>query len=278
MAATAIVASIALGALLAGPASAEPNKNELLQLSSDGVNFATDAIPTMFRSTKGYVPGESRRALIWVRNASKHPAHLSVAVRNTGMATSSVLPKHLFFKAQSQNRSPAATSLPASGTCTPLIDDWTLAGGAVLPLTVDLGLLVDAPNSTRKQSAEFALTFLMQEQGPGKLVNACAGTTDSPPAGEGVASVVVGGGTSVTTNGGGALNSNGAVAGDDEATANPSLAPDPSGAEPLPEARPLLPQLQSNVEATSYNPWAWIVLASGCVYMFAISRKRSTTR
>ena len=129
----AIVASIAMGTLLAGPASAAENKNDLLQLSRDGVNFATDAVPTMFRSTKGYVPGESRRGIIWVRNASNHTAHLTLAVRNAGTATTSVLPGQLRLQARAPGRDAAAAILPSAGACAPVIDGWTLAAGEALP-------------------------------------------------------------------------------------------------------------------------------------------------
>ncbi|WP_425863829.1 hypothetical protein [Arthrobacter sp. TWP1-1] len=259
----ALVASIATGLLLAGPAIGAENKNELLQLSRDGVNFATDAMPTMFRSTKGYVPGESRRGLIWVRNASSQTAHLSLAVRNTGTARTSVLPGHLHLRAQSPGHSATAVTFPAAGGCAPLIDGWTLAAGAVLPLTMDLGMAVESPNSTRKQAVDFTLTFVLQEQGPGRLIEPCSGSLNNRPDDGVLASLAIDGG----------------AAGAATEWADGSYAdPEESGSEVLPEAPPVFRQVQSNVEATTYNPWTWIVLASGCLYIFAISRKRSTTR
>lgn len=286
LAAMAAVASIALGTVFAGLVHAADKKNELLQLSSDGVNFGTDAVPTMFRSTKGYVPGESRRGIIWVRNASNHSAYLSLAVRNAGSATTFVLPGHLRLQAQSPGHSATAATLPSPGACAPVIDGWTVAGGAVLPLTLDLGLALDSPNTTRNQTADFTLTVVLQEQGPGQRLNSCAGTPDSLPAGDGVASIIIVGGTSGTPTGGtvgtrvgeDALRSNGADAGNADLLAEPGRNQAPSGNEALPDAIPLSHQLQSNVEATTYNPWTWIALISGCLYMFAIFRKRSTTK
>jgi hypothetical protein len=259
----AMVVSIATGLLLAGPAAGSENKNDLLQLSRDGVNFATGAMPTMFRSTKGYVPGESRRGLIWVRNASTQTAHLSLAVRNTGTARTSVLPGQLHLRAQSPDHSGTTVTFPAAGGCTPVVDGWTLAAGAVLPLTMDLGLALETPNATRKQTADFTLTFVLQEQGPGQLVDSCSGSLNNPSAEGVLATVAIGGGAAGTAT---------------QLADGSSADPEQPGSEVLAEPLPVFRQLQSNVEASTYNPWTWIVLVSGCLYLFAISRKRSTTR
>lgn len=258
----AIVASIALGTLLAGPASAAENKNDLLQLSRDGVTFATDAIPTMFGSTKGYVPGESRRGIVWVRNASNHTAHLTLVVRNAGTAATSVLPGHLRLQARTSGHRAAAAALPSAGACTPIIDGWTLAAGEALPLTLDLGMAPDAPDTTRKQSAEFTMTFVLQEQGAGKLVGTCFKLPGTTATGAGRASIVIGDAPSWV----------------DDSPTSPGPNHVQSVNEALPEALPLLPQLQSNVEATIYNPWPWIVVISACAYVFTSVRKRSRTR
>ncbi|WP_218714012.1 hypothetical protein [Arthrobacter sp. BF1] len=270
VAAMAVVASVALVTVIAGPVDAADTKNELLQLSSDGVNFVTNAAPTMFSSTKGYVPGESRRGTVWVRNASKQSAYLSLAVRNAGSATTFVLPGHLRLQAQSPGHGPTAATLPSPGACAPVIEAWTLAAGAVLPLTLDLVMGLDSPNSTRNQALDFTLTVVLQEEGPGQRVDPCAGAPDSSSAADGVASMNIGGGAAGTATGGSvgagvsdnAQGSNGADAGNDA----------------VPEVMPLFHKLQSNVEATTYDPWTWIVLVSGCLYMFVLSRKRSTTR
>lgn len=262
VAAKAIVASIAMGALLAGPTSAAENKNDLLQLSRDGVTFATDAIPAMFGSTKGYVPGESRRGIIWVRNASKHTAHLSLSVRNVGTAATSDLSGHLRLQARASGRGAAAGTLPSAGACTPIIDGWTLAAGEALPLTLDLGMETDAPDTTRRQSTAFSMTFVLQEQGAGKLVGTCSKLPGTPTSGAGRASIVIGDAPSW---GDGSPPSPGPN----------SLQP---GNEALPKALPLLPQLQSNVEATVYNPWPWVVVVSACAYVVTSVRKRSRTR
>ncbi|SEE63693.1 hypothetical protein SAMN04489740_1996 [Arthrobacter alpinus] len=272
----ALVASIATGVLLAGPATGAENKNHLLELSSDGVNFATDAIPTMFRSTKGYVPGESRQGLIWVRNASKQSAHLSLAVRNTGTARTSVLPGQLHLQAQAQGRSATAVALPAAGGCAPLVDGWPLAAGAVLPLTIDLGLALDSPNSTRKQAADFTLTFVLQEQGPGQLIDPCSGTLNTAPADGVLASVAIGGGAAGAGARGAGTGSAGS-GGAEWADGSP-VASGHAESEALPEPPHVFRELQSNVEPSTYNPWTWIVLVSGCLYIFAISRKRSKIR
>lgn len=286
MAAIAVVASVALVTVIAGPVDAADKKHELLQLSSDGVNFVTIAAPTMFSSTEGYVPGESRRGTVWVRNASKHSAYLSLAVRNAGSATTFVLPGHLRLQAQSPGHGPTAATLPSPGVCAPIIEAWTLAAGAVLPLTLDLVMALDSPNSDRNQAVDFTLTVVLQEEGPGQRVNPCAGTPDSSSAADRVASMNIGGGASGTATGGSvgagvsdnAQGSNGADAGNDDSLAAPGLNLAASGDEAVPEVIPLFHKLQSNVEATTYNPWTWVVLVSGCLYMFVLSRKRSTTR
>ncbi|POH74919.1 hypothetical protein [Arthrobacter glacialis] len=287
MAVVAIVASIAMGTLLAGPAAGAENKNDLLQLSRDGVHFATDAIPTMFRSTKGYVPGESRPGLIWVRNAGKDSAHFTLAVHNTnnpdtsaGIAGASILPQHLRLQAQASGRVTTANALPTPGTCTPVIDGWTLAAGEVLPLTLDLGLSVEAPNSTRNQNADFTLTFVLQERGAGQLIGPCAGGPGNLAAGGAVISLPISGGTAATRTPATGVVSGGVQVpiGSDVGT---DLDPLQQGVQPSPEASqalPLLRQLQSNVEATDYNPWPWIVVISACVYVFTSVRKRSKTR
>ncbi|MHA7269381.1 hypothetical protein [Arthrobacter sp. HLT1-20] len=284
MAVMAIVASIAMGTLLAGPATGAENKSDLLQLSRDGVHFATDAIPTLFRSTKGYVPGESRPGLVWVRNAGKESASFSLAVLNTsnpdtgeGTAGPSVLPQHLRLQAQASGRGATANTLPTAGECTPVIDGWTLAAGEVLPLTLDLGLSRDAPNSTRNQGADFTLAFVLQESGGGQLAGACLQRPDRLPAGAAVISLPISGGTGTpgtAVDVGGVNNFGGSGPGTAPGTIQPTSLPTPEAPQPLPLSR----HLQSNVEATACNPWTWIVVISACAYIFTSVRKRSRTR
>ncbi|MHA7304945.1 hypothetical protein ACX80E_06835 [Arthrobacter sp. TMN-49] len=285
----AIAASVALGTLLAGPATGAETTNDLLELSGDGVHFAADAPPTMFRSTKGYVPGESRQGLIWVRNASNHSAQLSVGAHNTANAGAAFLPGYLRLQTHAPSHSPTAATLPFPGACTPVINGWTLAAGEVLPLTLALGLTLQAPNSTRNQAADFTLMFVLQERGAGELVGPCSGRPDTPPAAGAALTLPVSGGTAGTVearlNGtvtGRTQAAEGAVNGAETASGAPPVAgPGPAeqqGVLAAREPQPLLRRLQSNVEATAHNPWPWLALISACVYVFTSVRKRSRTR
>lgn len=279
--ALATAAVVGSGMLLAVPSTGAESKSDLLLLSRDGVHFATTSPATLFRSDNGYVPGESRQDTLWIRNGSTGTMRLSLGVRHTGASIEDILPRYLRLQATAQVRGTEPVVLPAAGGCTTLIHDRALAAGAVLPLTLDLSLQVEAPNPTKNQQADFDLIFVLQESGVGHMVVPCSYNAGSLPVAGAVASVAIAGGTA------------GAMAGRTPATGRvgdgepgneeqfaAGLNPNQAGAQPLrdtAEAWPLLYQLQSNVEANVRSPWPWLVLLGAGVYAITLTWRRSRT-
>lgn len=282
MATAAITTSIALGMLLAAPATGAENKDDLLQLSHDGVQFTTTSTPTLFRSSNGYVPGESRQETIWVRNGSPGTAHFSLGVRNSGANTESILPGYLRLQATAQGQRAETVILPSAGGCAAVIHDWSLAAGAVLPLTLDLGLQVEASNQTRNQHAYFDLIFVLQDSGARQMVGPCSGNASRSPVGAAVLAVGIAGGTANAVDG----RPPGTGAADDaemnnEAQFVAGRNPQQSRRHDLqdkPGPLPLLHQLQSNVETIIRTPWPWLALVGAGLYAVTLTWRRSRTR
>ena len=249
----AMACSAGLTVLVATPAVAENDHSTLLELSRDGVTYVPSRLHQVFESAPGFVPGESRQGRVWVRNASREDAYLSLAVVNTDSTHSEELPEHLSLQAATPQRSAIALSLPGSGECSQVIQKWTLKSGEAIPLTLDLSLDVQAPNSSKKQAATFNLMFVLQGIGGGRTASACSAvsTTDTV-----------------------------------EAVSDRSI-----GVAPLGGAAPLDLQdaqrvdewseaelLHSNVVANSRSPWPWLVTLSGAAYMLISLRRRRKTQ
>ncbi len=244
----ATVASVVTGLLLAVPAAGAENKHDFLQLSNDCVNYNTSLAPTLFRSTNAYVPGESRRDTIWVRNGGTDTAHFSLGVRNTGQATGGVLPGYLRLQASAPGHEEALATLPSNRGCTPVVNGWTLAPGHVRLLTLDLDLALQTPNSTRNQGSTFDLFLLLQGIDGGRPVTPCAAAHMANPVG---ASIDV---LPVTDHG--------------EAS---RLQPNPQDGWPVAELA------HSNVVANSRSPWPWLLTLSASAHMLiSFWRRRKT--
>lgn len=274
----ATAAGIAIGILMAAPATGAENKSDLLQLSRDGVHFATTSPPTLFRSNNGYVPGESRHETVWVRNGSAGTMRLSLGVRHTGASVEDILPGYLRLQATAQGQRAETAILPSPGGCAPVIHDWSLAAGEVLPLTLDLSLQVEAPNPTRNQHADFDLVFVLQESGAGPMVGPCSRTAGSSLVAGAVVSVGIAGAVAGRAPGTGAADD-----GDlnNEAQFVAGRNPQQSRLHELqdkPWPLPLMHQLQSNVEAIVRTPWPWLALLGAGLYEVTLTRRRRRTR
>ena len=244
--ATAVtLASAAAGLLLATPAAGDENKNVFLQLSHDGVHYTTTLASTLFRSSNGYVPGESRRDTIWVRNGGTDTAHLSFGVRNAGPATGSALSGYMRLQANAPGHEEVLATLPSNGACTPVINGWTLAVGQVIPLTLDLGLTLRAPNSTRNQESTFDLVFVLQEIDGGSPVSPCASAPKVSPEDASIGVRPVTGNTA------------------------------PQGPQ---DSWPVAELPHSNVVANSRSPWPWLLTLSASAYTLISFRRRRRTR
>ncbi len=280
LAMAATVASVATGLLLAVPAAGAENEHGLLQLSHDGVQYKSTLAPTLFRSTNGYVPGESRRDTIWVRNGDTDTAHFSLGVRNTGQATGDALPGYMRLRASAPGHEEALAALPSNRGCTPVVNGWTLAAGHVLTLTLDLGLTSRAPNSTRNQESTFDLVFVLQGIGGGRPVAPCAAVHMTNPEGTSIGILPATGGTA----------SRGPQAGSESGANIPSAEPgaiipavETDGGEVPPlqpnprDGWPVAELARSNVVANSRSPWPWLLTLSASAYMLiSFWRRRKT--
>lgn len=273
---------IAVGMLLATPATADEGNGILLELSRDGVNFTSGTVSDIFALSSGMVPGESRRGTVWVRNASSDAARFSLAVDNTGTSLSPVLPDFLSLEAASLGSRASMGSLPGTGNCGLVIDGWALAGGNTLQLDMNLNLALAAPNATRNQESTFELVFLLQGISNGSAVSACA-TPDVLPetVAIGTASVMSGTtpGTVGTTSSGGTVNGRPRIIAGNAVDVlvlpadGAALATEPTVESDMKYTEVLTALAASNVESNSRTPWPWLLVLSAATYM-AISMRR----
>lgn len=251
----AVAAGSAMVALLlCTPVHAADDSAPLLELSRDGVHYAPERLVAVFGSTAGYVPGESRSGVVWVRNASSRTSHFSLAVANTGPGSDSAMAGYLQLGAASPQWSATAGIPSRAGACTALVDGWKLAGGDSLRIELDLAFDVTAPNSTRHQESHADVLFLLQDLEGGRSVSPCAIDTRA-------------GGTSM---GAATINSS--------TEANQSFATAAGQPGPQEEMAPgaMRPEAQgpqSNVVAISRSPWPWLMILSSGTYM-GISLRR----
>ncbi|MDJ0314002.1 hypothetical protein [Arthrobacter sp. H35-D1] len=282
----ATVASVVTGLLLAAPAAGTENKNDFLQLSNDGMNYNTTLAPTLFRSTNAYVPGESRRDTIWVRNGGRDTAHFSFGVRSTGQATGDTLPGYMRLQASAPGHEEALAALPSKRGCTPVVNGWTLAAGHVLLLTLDLDLALQAPNSTRKQDSTFDLVFVLQGIDGGQPVSPCTALPMATLESASIGILPVAGGTAEANSKLPNLLTDaetGALIHDAESGMVASYAATDHGRAPRLRANSrdawLVAELpHSNVVANSRSPWPWLLTLSASAYVLISLRRRRRTQ
>lgn len=261
--------TVALGMLLAAPAAADDSDGVFLQLSRDGVHFSPGEVHDIFAGSHGYVPGESRPGTVWIRNASRDSAQLSLAVDNMDQAVVSKLPEYLELGAAAGTRSARARALPGHGRCNPVFENWTLSGGQALRMSLDLNLSVDAPNSTRRQTSTFDLVFLLQATTGGRAVSPCAHGASVPATGSSAVRTPVHIGPAQIPD----MAADGGVTWimDDAGTDVPAVHP-PRAAPG--HGEPLTAELQGNVAAINFSPWPWLLALSAGAYMVLWLRSR----
>ncbi|MFQ4150491.1 hypothetical protein AAGW05_17700 [Arthrobacter sp. LAPM80] len=262
---------------LAAPAVAADGKETLLELSRDGVSYAPGTLQNVLDDSHGYIPGESRNGRLWVRNASKNAAYMSLAVVSKKQGSSATLPEYLSLEVATAKRRAAAKTLPGPGHCTTVFEKWTLSAGESLPLVLNLALALQAPNSTRNQNSTFDLVFVLQGIDGGRPVSGCAPLTTANPGGASLAVLPVSGGPAARAAQPGNLENSGefeekiAYAGT-EMRSLPVLSPAPPQNWPVPELE------HSNVVANIRSPWPWLVFLSACTYMLISFGRRRRTR
>lgn len=252
--------SAAVVVLLSTPAHAADDSDTLLELGRDGVHYASEPLLTVFESGRGYVPGESRSGIVWVRNASSQSAQLSLGVANAGSGPESAMAGYLQLGAASPQWSTTAGIPSGAGHCTTMIEERNLAAGESLRIELDLAFDIKAPNSTRQQESHVDVVFLLQDYDGGRPVSPCASVTDARSAGASMGRAI--------------FNSRTGTNSDvDTAAGDPGPQDDMNPGAMRAEAR----WPQSNVEAISRSPWPWLLILSAGTYVgISLRRQRRT--
>ncbi len=267
---TAVVVMVALS--VAAPAQAAPaltapaqvaNRPEpLLELSGDGIHYRTEKSLTVLEPHRGYVPGESRTGVIWVRNASSQANNFTLALANTGSGEDSAIASYLQLEARLPRWISSAAVPARSGGCTTIIEGWKIASGESLRIELSLALNINAPNSTRHQESLLDAIFLLQEPGGGQAVSACATQEEALGAGASIGRVPVSGRPG---------DSASAAAGTTQL-----FIQEEADLGPLWE---LAQWGQSNVVTTSRSPWPWLaILSAGTYVVISLRRQRRKRR
>lgn len=255
----AAVACSAMAVVLSTPAHAANDSVPLLELSSDGVHFEQERPLPVFASTKGYVPGEARSGVVWVRNASSQPSQFSLAVTNTGSGQDSAMANYLQLAAVTPGWNATAGIPVGAGDCTALVEDWKIPAGESLRIDLELGFQLTAPNSTRHQESNAEVLFLLQDHDGGVPVSPCAPTTAIAAASMG----------RVTINSSTEQN---------QALAAIAELPEVQAETQQDFLRQQVQGPQSNVVATSRSPWPWLLILSAVAYMGISLRRQKRTQ
>lgn len=191
-AAGVVLALITAPLLQAVPAHASVLSSNL-QFSTDGGSYSSSLTSPVLQSSLPIVPGSTIEAPVWVRNNSSDDAWLSVAA--LAGAVDFALEQELLVRTTTVNYSGGQTPLGESGSCSDLAVGLEVPAGGSVRVAFDLEFDAGAPNDTRRQSADFALRFLLQDSRAGEASGACAdprgilvpGVGSTAPADDGIA-------------------------------------------------------------------------------------------
>ncbi len=201
--ATAAVALALLATLLGAAAPANATSNGL-ELSNDGITFASSLPAPLFGSMPALVPSETATATFVARNSSAVPAYLSVALSSRGWDSWDYA-STLTVGAASAGSTSSNVGLTSTSGCTVLLHGRLLNPGetAVVTTSITLGNL----NGTSGQQASAWMSLDV------KLTEAVTGTSPRTCSGGGSSVVVVDDPTEPTP----------------EPTATPTSSPTPTG-------------------------------------------------
>ncbi|MGW9402449.1 hypothetical protein ACWGQ2_00600 [Arthrobacter sp. NPDC055585] len=174
--AAAATALLTAAAFTGAPAAAADD--QFLQLSLDGSNFGSTAAGTVFDSALRYIPGGSSDGTLWVRNAGRERAHLSVAAVTTAMdpeLSGALVLERAVDGVSLSGQQP----LGDAGSCLDLGVREPLEPGEAVKLSFTAGLVLEAGNQTRNKQAEFDFRLLLDSAGPGGR-SACSGVSPVP--------------------------------------------------------------------------------------------------
>jgi hypothetical protein len=133
IAATSLAAIVALAG--AGPASA----SSLVELSGDGVTYASSLDRALFPGSIRLVPLAQESAVFWVRNGAPEAAYLRLTLENPTWSDAAFAAA-LAVSARAQETSGAAVAPSASGPCRILLDGIRLDAGESIAVTATLTL------------------------------------------------------------------------------------------------------------------------------------------
>lgn len=151
----ALVVALSSAPLLSPPPAAAAEDPSRLLVSDDGVRFVADGSLRVFDSSDRIVPGDTRRATLWIRNASADPARAGLRL-DAVPASSDDADRAL---AETLRLVVAAASVPAR-------TQWT---SGIIPagetLRVEIGLRMDAAadNTSRDATARVTPVVLLTD-------------------------------------------------------------------------------------------------------------------
>lgn len=136
-AAITAVLTTAMTLILSPAAVAAPGDD--VEVSADGVTYASTLPGGILDQITISVPGDSQTTEFWVRNAGPGAAHLRIAIANV-VASDPVLTRALSVTASTVAHPGTATTLAAARPCRVLTEGDLLAPGAVVQVTATLAL------------------------------------------------------------------------------------------------------------------------------------------
>ena len=165
-----------------------------VQVSSDGVHFASSLPAGLFDSFGALIPGGSMRSELWIRNPSDAPANVRLSLREPGGASAD-LTEYLTLSVHDV-ASHTVTTVPLRGgeDCAVLTPAQPLAAGATLRVALTIEMMNVTGLTAQNARADLGILVALRdgEAGPfgpsacddeGVLIPAAAGAVLAAPLG-----------------------------------------------------------------------------------------------
>lgn len=134
-----------------------------VQVSSDGVQFASNLSSGLFDSYGALVPNGSMRASLWIRNPSDQPAVVRVSLR-AGAGASAGLSDYLTLRVSTPaDPSAQAVSVAGDAECAVLAPVQSLAAGATLRADLTIDMMDVTGLTAQNQSADLGIVIAVRD-------------------------------------------------------------------------------------------------------------------
>ena len=170
--ATAALLTLVIGAT---PASAATGVG-VVELSDDGVNFASSYPGAVFDSIAWLTPGDSQTETIYVRNTGSAAGYLRITMRDVSFSDTHYADA-LTVTTSTPSNAGAAQAISGASPCLVTNEGVLVAAGQTVPVTASLNLGDLTGTQGQGATASLSLRFTLSDATPGSLPATHCGNT-----------------------------------------------------------------------------------------------------